>query len=393
MKKLKVLFVFLLLTITVLTGCNKGDSPVSSSGSKGKNDNVVNIGFSGPLSGAAALYGKRTLNGVEMAVNEINDAGGFEVDGKKYTLNLVSLDDKYLPNETGSNAKRLIQEYDTPIIFTPHSGGVLALQVFNEQEEFIIGAYTSEPAVTESGNSLTVRIPPNYEGYIEPFTTYAMEHFGKKIAALPTSSQYGKDWTESVLPHWEKQGGKVVYNSSIDFAKETDFFTIVTNALKKDPDVLFIGGASEPTAKVAKQARELGFKGGFIIMDQAKLDQMKPIAGSYETLEGSIGVLPLMDSDEEAVPAFVEKYQKNYKEDPSSEVGLNYIAMYAFVEAMKSAGSVDDAKAIRKHMQDGLSNIGPDQKIYDIPSIDKNGGFASTIVVGAVENGKVVPIR
>lgn len=50
-------------------------------------------------------------------------------------------------------------------------------------------------------------------------------------------------------------------------------------------------------------------------MDQAKLDQMKPIAGSYETLEGSIGVLPLMDSDEEAVPAFVEKYQKNYKED------------------------------------------------------------------------------
>lgn len=128
-------------------------------------------------------------------------------------------------------------------------------------------------------------------------------------------------------------------------------------------------------------------------MDQAKLDQMKPIAGSYETLEGSIGVLPLMDSDEEAVPAFVEKYQKNYKEDPSSEVGLNYIAMYAFVEAMKSAGSVDDAKAIRKHMQDGLSNIGPDQKIYDIPSIDENGGFASTIVVGAVEDGKVVPVR
>ncbi|MFF2857523.1 ABC transporter substrate-binding protein, partial [Peribacillus sp. NPDC058002] len=126
MKKLKVLLVFLLLIITVLTGCNKGDSPVSSSGSKGKSENVVNIGFSGPLSGAAALYGKRTLNGVEMAVNEINDAGGFEVDGKKYTLNLVSLDDKYLPNETGSNAKRLIQEYDTPIIFTPHSGGVLA---------------------------------------------------------------------------------------------------------------------------------------------------------------------------------------------------------------------------------------------------------------------------
>ncbi|MFJ7754709.1 ABC transporter substrate-binding protein [Peribacillus muralis] len=393
MKKLTASFVLLLLIMTVLAGCNKGDSPVSSSGNKGNSENVVNIGFSGPLSGAAALYGKRTLNGVEMAVKEINDAGGFEVKGKKYTLNLVSLDDKYLPNETGANAKRLVQEYDTPIIFTPHSGGVLALQVFNEQEKFIIGAYTSEPSVTESGNSLTVRIPPNYEGYIEPFTSYAMEHFGKKIAALPTSSQYGKDWNEAILPYWEKQGGKVVYNSSIDFAKETDFFTIVTNALKKDPDVLFIGGASEPTAKVAKQARELGFKGGFIIMDQAKLDQMKPIAGSYETLEGSIGVLPLIDSDEEAVPAFVKNYQKQYKENPSSEVGLNYIAMHAFVEAMKAAGSVDDAQSIRKHMQAGLTNLSPEQKIYDIPSIDEHGGFASTIVVGAVEDGKVVPIR
>ena len=393
MKKVRVLFVMMLLMLTVLVGCNKGDSPVSSSGGTGKKgENVVNIGFSGPLSGAAALYGKRTLNGVEMAVNEINDAGGFEVEGEKYTLNLVSLDDKYLPNETGSNAKRLIQEYKTPIIFTPHSGGILALQVFNEQEKFLIGAYSSEPAITENGNSLTVRIPPNYEGYIEPFSKYAMKNFGKKIAALPPSSQYGKDWAENLLPYWEKEGGKVVYNASIDFSKETDFFTTVTNALKEKPDVLFIGGASEPTAKVAKQARELGFKGGFIIMDQAKLDQMKPIAGSYETLEGSIGVLPLIDSDEEAAPAFIDTYKKLYKEDASSEVGLNYIAMYAFVEAMKAAGTVDDVKAIREHMQDGLTNMAPEQKIYNIPAIDENGGFEAKVVVGAVEDGKVVPI-
>ncbi len=169
------------------------------------------------------------------------------------------------------------------------------------KEEFIIGAYTSEPAVTKERKFINCSNPTELRGGISSL----LQHMRWNISArkLPLCQhllQYGKDWTEAVLPHWKKQGGKVVYNSSIDFAKETDFFTIVTNALKKDPDVLFIGGASEPTAKVAKQARELGFKGGFIIMDQAKLDQMKPIAGSYETLEGSIGVLPLMDSDEEA---------------------------------------------------------------------------------------------
>ena len=53
--------------------------------------------------------------------------------------------------------------------------------------------------------------------------------------------------------------------------------------------------------------------------------------------------------------------------------------MYAFVEAMKSAGSVDDVKAIREHMQDGLTNMAAEQKIYDIPTIDENGGFASKL--------------
>ena len=64
-------------------------------------------------------------------------------------MNLVSLDDKYLPNETGANAKRLVQENKTPIIFVPHSGGIFATQVFNEQDKFIIGAYSSEPKITD----------------------------------------------------------------------------------------------------------------------------------------------------------------------------------------------------------------------------------------------------
>lgn len=360
----------------------KGESKTEAS--------TVNIGYTGPLSGPAAFYGERTLNGVKMAVDEINSSGGFEVNGKTYTINLVPLDDKYLPNEAGANAKRLIQEHKTPIIFTPHSGGVMALQVFNEIDKFIIGAYTSEPKVTEGGNTLTVRIPPRYDGYMEPFSKYAMERFGKKIAALPTASQYGKDWTETLLPYWEKSGGEVVFKSAIDFSKETDFFTVVTNALKEKPDVLFIGGASEPTAKVAKQARELGFKGGFIIMDQAKLDEMKAVTGSYDVLEGSIGVLPLVNSDSPAIPEFVKNYRAKFNVDPGSEAGLNYIAMHIFVEAMKAAGSVDDAKAIREHIQDGLDQLPEDKKVYFINKVGADGGFESDLSIGAVEDGKIV---
>ncbi|KDE47825.1 ethanolamine utilization protein EutJ [Geobacillus sp. CAMR12739] len=382
----------------MLAACN--NSPSSNNANGGNNSGggsgetgTVNIGYSGPLSGPAAYYGQRTLNGLKMAAEEINNSGGFEVKGKKYKINLVPLDDKYLPNETAANAKRLVQEHHTPIIFTPHSGGVMALQVFNQTDNFIIAAYTSEPKITQTGNKLTVRIPPRYDGYIPTFTDYAMKHFGKKLAALPTATQYGKDWTEKLLPYWEKQGGKVVYKSSIDFTKDTDFFTIVTNALKEKPDVLFIGGPSEPTAKVAKQARELGFKGGFIIMDQAKLDEMKRVTGSYDMLEGSIGVMPLVESDQPAVPEFVKNYRAEFNEDPGSEAAYNYLALYAFVEAMKAAGTVDDPQAIREHMNDGLKNIPAEKKVYNVPSIGDDGGFESEIVVAAVENGKIVPIE
>ena len=252
---------------------------------------------------------------------------------------------------------------------------------------------SSEPKVTEGGNKLTVRIPPRYDGYLEPFTNYSMEKFGKKIAFLPTASQYGKDWTEKLKPHWEKAGGEVVYNSSIDFAKDTDFFTIITNALKEKPDVLFIGGPSEPTAKVAKQARELGFKGGFIVMDQAKFDEMKKVTGSYDVLNGAIGVMPLVNSDSPGIPEFVKNYRAKYDEDPGSEAGLNYIAMYAFAEAIKAAGSVEDPEKIMAHMQDGLDNLPEDKKVYIIPKIDPNGGFEAELIVAAIEDGKVVPIK
>jgi branched-chain amino acid transport system substrate-binding protein len=72
---------------------------------------------------------------------------------------------------------------------------------------------------------------------------------------------------------------------------------------------------------------------------------------------------------------------------------LNYIAMYVFAEAIKAAGSVDDPEKIMAHMQDGLDNLPEDKKVYVIPKIDPNGGFEAELIVAAIEDGKVVPIK
>lgn len=363
-------------------------APVSTEGSKVEE---LTIGYTGPLSGPAAFYGEETLKGLRMAAEEINDSGGFEVDGQKYTINLSTLDDKYLPNEAAANAKRLVQEQDTKFIYTPHSGGVYAMQVFNEMEDFIVMAYTSEPGVTETGNKMTVRIPPRYDRYIEPFTKYEMERFGKKIAFLPTATQYGKDWADSLRPVWEANGGEVVFDESIDFSKDTDFQTIMTNALAKNPDVLFIGGPSQPTALVLKQARDLGFEGGFIIMDQAKLDEIAAVlGGSYDLLEGVISTPPLVTSRYGGTEAFIEKYRSENDKDPGSESGFHYISLYILVEAMKAAGTVDDTGKIMAAMDQGAKNLPEDKEVYYIKGVDDDGGFLPLLRMAYVENGEIV---
>ncbi|UOE95664.1 ABC transporter substrate-binding protein [Alkalihalobacillus sp. LMS39] len=353
-------------------------------------EEILNIGYSGPLSGPAAFYGENTVSGIRMAVEEIN-VEGFEVNGTTYKLNLVTLDDMYMPNESGTNARRLVQEYNTPVVFIPHSGGIFATQVFNEQENFIIGAYTSEQSVLEQGNELTLRIPPAYDMYPEPFVQYQQERFGKKLALLPTATQYGKDWTEALVPVWEAFGGEVVYDGDIDFGKDTDFFPIVTNALSQNPDVLFVGGPSEPTALLIKAARELGFEGGFMIMDQAKFEEMEPVLGGFDMLEGAVGTLPIVGNGAPGSEAIVEKYEAEHGRVPTAEAAFNYQAMYAFVEAMKLAGTVEDTKAIMEHLDAGVKAIPDELIVWHVTGVE-NQGMNWKGAVGAIEDGEIIPL-
>ena len=354
---------------------------------------TVNIGYTGPLSGGAALYGKNTLVGLEMAAKEINDAGGFDVGGKKYKFNIVALDDKYSPSEAAVNAKRLKAQNNTPMVFTPHSGGAFAIQAFNEQDNFILGAYTSVPNMTERGNKLTLRIPPSFAGYVQPFINVQMKTFGKKLAMAGGDHDYAKAWAQLFAPAWKQAGGEVVAENPMSYNKDTDFYSGVSRVLAASPDVLFVGGASEPTALVAKQARELGFKGGFAVMDQAKLDEMAAVVGGMDMLEGAVGVLPLIYDKRPGTEAFIEKFKKLYSRNPGTEASYHYSTLNALSEAMKMAGSVSDPKAIHAKLSEAYGKLPPERNPARITSVDDRGGTNANIVVGVVKNGKVETIE
>ena len=160
---------------------------------------TLNIGFTGPLSGGAALYSQNTLEGLQMAAEEINGSGGFQVDGETYEINVVSLDDKYAPSQAAVNGKRLVQQ-SMRRSFSRRTPVVLALQAFIERDGFVVMSYTSVPTVTEKGNALTVRIPPTFTGYMKPFTKIAMAQNGKKVAIANATHDYAKYWTKAFVP-------------------------------------------------------------------------------------------------------------------------------------------------------------------------------------------------
>ncbi|WP_431276868.1 ABC transporter substrate-binding protein [Variovorax ureilyticus] len=355
---------------------------------------TVKIGFTGPLSGGAALYGKNVVNGIEMAIKEIN-AAGLEVGGKKVKLELVALDDKYSPADAAINARRLAQQHQAPVVFVPHSGGIYAMQAFNEQEKFIVMAYSSTPKITETGNKLTIRIPPTFNSYIEPFTRYEMKKFGKKVGMLPGDHEYAKNWTQLFGPAWEKAGGTIASNNPMSYNRSADFYSGVSRVLAEKPDVLFVGGPSEPTALVVKQARELGFKGGFLIMDQAKLDEMAKVTEGLGPLEGSIGVLPVSYDERVGPKTFAAAYRKAYgaDKDPTTESSYNYAMTHAVAAAMKLAGTTSDATAIRAKMSEAISKLPKETNAGEFKGVDAVGGTVVDPLVATVEGGKIKPVN
>lgn len=350
---------------------------------------VLTIGYSGPLSGGAALYGKNVLDGMLFAVNEINGAG-LEVDGKPLELKVSALDDKYNPSETATNAQRLVQQDKVPVVLVPHSGGIFAVQTRNQAQKLLLLAYSSIPDITARGNQLTVRIPPDIRDYMPAFIAYQTKRFGKKLGIAVTDSDYGKVWEKLFAAQWKAAGGDVVLVNSMSYNKSADFYAGVSRVLAAEPDTMLIGGPSEPTGLVARQARELGYKGGFMLVDQAKLDEVAEVTDGLEVLEGTIGWLPVMTSTTPHARAFIKRFQAANPGRPvSMDSALPYVSTWALAEAMKLAGTGRDTQAIRAQMDAGYKALPDSINFLGCKGVGEKGELEFALQLAVVEDAKI----
>lgn len=355
---------------------------------------TIAIGFSGPLSGGAAAYGFDVQRGLQLAIDELNAGGGVMVGGKKQTFKLVSLDDAYRPNEAATNAKRLSLQEGAPIVFVPHSGGILAVLGFNEKQapKFIVAAYSSDPAILKQNNTSVVMIPPSFDSYFKPFTDIEMKRFGKKLGLIPTTTAYGNSWTKGFTAAWQAAGGTVLSNNGVDYNTTTDFSTAVSKALAENPDVIFVGGPSQPTALVMKAARDRGFTGGFVMMDQTKFDQVEQVL-PVERLDGAVGLVPFREAPGNGVKKFVESYTKKFGKDrePNFEQANNYEAMHVFAAAIRLANSTDPT-AIMAKVHDAAASLPAKYASQAIHGVSKSGHLIEDTYGAVVEHGKYTRI-
>ncbi|MFW5937155.1 MAG: ABC transporter substrate-binding protein, partial [Desulfosalsimonas sp.] len=165
-----------------------------------------------------------------------------------------------------------------------------------------------------------------------------------------TLGAYGDEWREIFEEFWKEKGGEITADKPANYYTETDFSSQLTSALATDPDFLLIGGPSDPTALVIEQARNMGFDGGFILVDQAKMDYIANVAfgGDLSQMHNLIGVARTLDiGPTRVMKPFHERYVKEYGGEDTSENVLNYASMRMLAAAMEKAGTVEDPEAIK----------------------------------------------
>lgn len=308
------------------------------------------IGLSAPLSGVAAAYGQDVEDGIQMAIDDINEKGGITIGDTTYVFELLAGDDEATPEPALSNAQRFILEEDIQVVWNPVAHTIRPLIGINEKpgEEFLVMAFTSVPLYSPTINKYMVTLPPPFYIYIPGWIEMAMGKGWKKMGMLQTTGAAGDLWGSSMEKAWTQAGGQIVGKAPASYYTESDFTPYLTTVLAGNPDVIFCGGPSEPTALVIDQARSMGFKGGFIVIDQAKLDDIADITG-MEKLEGAIGVLPVEDAFDTwpALKPFAERYEAEFGDRLTWETAICYTGFRILVRAMEAAQSVDDVAAMR----------------------------------------------
>lgn len=339
MKKFISVMLVAAMAVTALTGCG------SNSGSSSKKDaDKYYIGGIGPTTGATAIYGTAVKNGAQIAVDEINAAGG--INGKQIEYRF---EDDQNDAEKSVNAYNTLKDWGMQMLVgtTTTSPCIAVAGKTASDNMFQITPSASAPAVLSSGNGNIFQVcftDPN-QG-IASAQYIAENKLAKKIGIIYDSSDvYSSGIEEKFEAEAKDKGLQIVSKAAFTADSKTDFGTQLQKAKDAGADLLFLPIYYQEASIILKQADTMGYKPKFFGVDG--MDGILTVENFDTKLAEDVMLLTpfAADAKDKAVQNFVKTYKEKYKDTPNQFAADSYDAVYALKAAIEESKATPDMSA------------------------------------------------
>lgn len=303
----------------------------------------IKLGFFMSMTGRDASFGETSFRGAQMAVEEINAAGG--VLGRP--LELVVADNRSQAGESATAVKKLINRDKVVALIgeCSSSRSLEAAPIAQTAGLPMVSPASTNPKVTELGNCIfRMCFADPFQG--EVLATYAYRRLGLRRAALlvDVSAPYSTGLAAAFQRTFVGLGGEIVSRQQYT-AGEKDFRAQLTALRPTAPDMIFLPSYYVDIGLAAKQARDLGIALPFLGGDGYEAPQFLEIGGA--ALNGtSYSTHFSAESDDPAVRAFLARFQTRFQLAPNGLAALTFDTVHLVADAIKRAGSTELA-AIR----------------------------------------------
>jgi len=345
------------------------------------------IGVIAELTGDIPAVGASCKNAAEMAVAEINEAGGVKVDGKAHRLRIVVEDSKGDAAEAGEALKRLASEDKVFAIVGPNAslGAIPAAQVAEDAKVPMITPWSTNP-LTTAGKKWVYRacFTDAFEGHVLARFATGYLHAAKAAVLFDPDSQAPKSQAELFRKDFEESGGKVVAFETYKTG-DKDFTASFSRIAAAAPDIIFLPSYYNEVPLQIKQARKLGIKVPFLGSDNWSSPELIRLAGA--DAEGATfcnHYAPEVRVD--AVARFVTPYKKKYSQTPDDVAALTYDSFKLLAKALAGATRLD-----REAIREALSKIREFEGVTGKMTFKEGSGDpVKSAVMMRVEGGKPV---
>ncbi len=366
----------LLLVSAVLVGCKDKDEKSGGGGgaTNSASGDTILVGEYGSMTGGTSTFGQATHAGVQLAVDEINAAGG--INGKK--IQLITEDDESKADKVVSVVQKLISKDKVVAVLgeVASSRSMLAAPVCQDAKVPMISPSSTNPEVTKKGDYIfRVCFTDDFQAAVAAHFAYDQGY--RNVAVFKdVKNDYSKAFAEIFTKEFTKKGGKIAGEQSYQEG-DSDFKAQLSNLKSANPDALLVPGYYTEVGTIARNAREVGLTVPMLGGDGWESDKLVPGAGN--TLEGSFFTNHFFSRDlpDAHIQAFVANYKKAYGDKlPGALDALGYDAAKILFEAMKSAKTLDGTG-----IRDALAQIKDFQGVSGKITIDANRNARKEAVV------------